>query len=122
MDEEAQVRSSFITGAAGDLNGDGVLDGVAVLATNTGGSGTFYTVHAIVGGSEGGPRDVASVLIGDRIVVESVEIRGDVVAVSVLDRDVEDPFTTEPYIAVGWGLQFEDNSFTQVASFNREPH
>ena len=45
VDEAARVRSTFITGAAGDLNGDGILDGAAVLATNTGGSGTFYTVH-----------------------------------------------------------------------------
>ena len=85
-DEEARVRSSFITGTAGDLNGDGILDGVAVLATNTGGSGTFYTVHAILGDADGGFADVDSVFLGDRIAVPAVAVSGATIEVSILDR------------------------------------
>lgn len=121
-DETGRVNSAFITGAAGDLNGDGILDGAAVLATNSGGSGTFDTVHAILGDAGGGLLDVASVLIGDRIVVQDVEVRDNIVEVSILDRAEDEGFTTEPHIAVGVGLLFEDDSLTQVASFDREPH
>lgn len=91
-------------------------------ATNSGGSGTFYTVHAILGDAGGGLLDVASVLIGDRIVVQDVEVRDNIVEVSILDRAEYEGFTTEPHIAVGVGLLFEDDSLTQVASFDREPH
>ena len=97
--EAARVRSAFITGAAGDLDGDGILDGVAVLATNTGGSGTFYTVHAVLGDPEGGFRDVDSVFLGDRIAVPGVELSGATIEVSILDRAEDEGFATEPHIA-----------------------
>ena len=116
-DEEARVRSEFITGAAGDLNGDGILDGVAVLATNTGGSGTFYTVHAILGDPDGGFGDVDSVFLGDRIAVPGVELIGATIEVSILDRAEDEGFATEPHIADVVRLVLRDGElFRQRAS------
>ena len=98
VDEEAGIDSTFITGAAGDLDGDGLLDGAVVLATNTGGTGYFYTVHAILADGDGGFSDVGSVFIGDRIAVTSVEMSGPTIEVSILVRADDEPFVAEPTI------------------------
>ena len=61
--------------AMGDLNGDKVSDAAVILATNTGGSGTFYDLHAVL--NEGGkPVDVSYVLLGDRVQIKSLTITG----------------------------------------------
>lgn len=107
-DEEERVTSCFITGAAGDLDGDGLLDGAAVLATNTGGTGFFYTVHAILADGDGGLRDVGSVFIGDRIAVTSVEMSGPTIEVSILVRADGEPAVATPTIPVVLLLTLED--------------
>ena len=112
-DEAARVRSAFITGAAGDVNGDGILDGAAVLATNTGGSGTFYNVHAILGDSDGGFRDVGSVFLGDRIAVPGVELIGATIEVSILDRAEDEAFIVEPHILAVVRLVFRDGELLE---------
>lgn len=108
FDEEARITSCFITGAAGDLDGDGLLDGVTVLATNTGGTGFFYTVHAILADGDGGFRDVGNVFIGDRIAVTGVEISGSRIEVSRLERADGEPFAAEPTIPSVVHLILED--------------
>ncbi len=113
VDEAARVRSAFITGAAGDLNGDGILDGAAVLATNTGGSGTFYTVHAVLGDEDGGFRDVGSAFLGDRIAVPGVELVGATIEVSILDRAEGEAFTVEPHVPVEVRLVLEDGALIE---------
>ena len=113
-DEAARVRSDFVSGSAGDLNGDGHIDGVAVLATNTGGSGTFYTVHAILGDANGGYTDAASALLGDRIALSGVTVSGATIEVSILDRAPDEPFITEPHIPAVVRLTLEDEAWVEV--------
>lgn len=120
-DEEARVDSSFITGTAGDLNGDGILDGVAVLATNTGGSGTFYTVHAILGDPGGGFRDVDSIFLGDRIAVPAVELEGATIQVSILDRAEDEAFVVEPHIPAVVGLELRGGELFRLRDFDAVP-
>ena len=116
---EARVRSAFITGTAGDLNGDGILDGVAVLATNTGGSGTFYTVHAIVG--DGGYTDVDSFFLGDRIAVPAVDLSGGTIEVSILDRAADEAFAVEPHIAAVVRFELRDGELFKLHAFDATP-
>jgi len=68
--------------AAGDLDGDGAADLAVVVGENSGGSGSYVFVTALLAGGEGEPLPVA--LVGDRVqlrsmVIESGEIRLDVV-------------------------------------------
>ena len=120
-DEEARVRSGFVSGTAGDLNGDGILDGVAVLATNTGGSGTFYTVHAILGDGDGGYTDVGSVFLGDRIAVPGVTAAGATIDVSILDRAADEGFTVEPHIPDLVRLTFRDGELFRQSALQETP-
>lgn len=57
----------------GDLNADGDLDAVLVLGTNSGGSGTFYELVAVTR-YEGANSVVATLPLGDRVVIESLVI------------------------------------------------
>ena len=76
--------------AMGDLNGDKVSDAAVILATNTGGSGTFYDLHAVL--NEGGkPVDVSYVLLGDRVQIKSLTIRDGVIEVSMITHGPKDP-------------------------------
>lgn len=120
-DEEARVGSSFISGTAGDLNGDGILDGVAVLATNTGGSGTFYTVHAIVGDGDGGYTDVDGYFLGDRIAVPSVDLSGFTIQVLILDRAEDEAFTVEPHIPTVVCLVLRDGELRKLHAIDETP-
>lgn len=84
--------------AIGDLNGDGVDDAAVILASSGGGSGTFFTLEALVS-EDGEPVNVASELLGDRIGVESVTIESGEVIVDLLVRPWGAPFAEAPSIA-----------------------
>lgn len=59
--------------ARGDLDSDGNDEAVVVLDSWTGGSGVF-TYLAVVSGSTGSPRNVATLLLGDRVQLREVRI------------------------------------------------
>lgn len=75
--------------ASGDLNGDGVADGAAVLVESSGGNGSFVYLGAVLG-EEGGQATGVTLLLGDRMRVESVAIVNgqiEVVAGTFADND-----------------------------------
>ncbi|MBX3051374.1 MAG: META domain-containing protein [Caldilineaceae bacterium] len=75
--------------ALGDLNGDGVADGVAVLVDDSGGSGSFVYLAALLAGTDTTDQG-ATLLLGDRVRIESVAIvdgQIDVVAATFADSD-----------------------------------
>jgi len=76
--------------AMGDLNGDGAEDAAVVLVANPGGSGTFYHLAAVL--NQGGtPKHVASVLLGDRVKLESVSIAAGEITVKMTKQGPKDP-------------------------------
>lgn len=80
--------------ASGRLDGRSAT--ALVLATEPGGSGTFY--YVAVARSGGG--STHAVFLGDRVVPESIAIeRGDVV-VRYLDRKATDAMTAKPSVAI----------------------
>ena len=98
--------------AAGDLDGQGGEDAAAITVEQPGGSGTFHFVHALVAG-EGGLRDAGTVLLGDRIRVESVAIRGGVIMVALLDRAPGAAMSSEPDVAVIRRFALEDGTLVE---------
>jgi hypothetical protein len=76
--------------ATGDLNGDGVADAAVVLAGNSGGSGVFVTLEAVV--NDGGkPKHVASADLGDRTVIKSVSIADGIIVMDLTTHSPTDP-------------------------------
>lgn len=76
--------------AVGDLDGDGVPDAAIVLATNTGGSGVFHDLVAVVNAG-GVPRSAATEPLGDRVVLEGVRIGDGEIRVELTSHGPGDP-------------------------------
>jgi hypothetical protein len=84
------VYASITNLAIGDLNGDGVADGVVVVGTNTGGSGIFCSVNAVIAGPRG-PVATEGVFIGDRTVIKSLKIQSGRIVLKVIAHGPKDP-------------------------------
>jgi heat shock protein HslJ len=86
----SKVTVTLTQHATGDLDGDGVPDAAAILATNTGGTGTFITLEAVL--SQGGlPVHEATAPLGDRTQVKAVSIAGGVIALDMIVHGPQDP-------------------------------
>ena len=71
--------------AFGDLNGDGVDDAAVLLASESGGSGTFIDLHAVLD-ENGAPVDAASAFLGDRVQVNSLVIEDGLILVDLITQ------------------------------------
>ncbi len=76
--------------ALGDLDEDGTEDAAVILIVDPGGSGTFYYL-AVVVDEDGKPRNVASVLLGDRVQVKSVSIQSGKIVLNLVAQGPGDP-------------------------------
>ena len=83
--------------ALGDVNGDGAEDALVTLVVDPGGSGTF-TYLVLVLNDGGAARPLAAVLLGDRIVVKSLELDSGNAVVSLLMRRPDEPMSAEPTV------------------------
>lgn len=74
----------------GDLDGDGVEDAAVILAENSGGSGVFIYLAAMVS-QDGALVNVATQLLGDRLQVDSVVIDSGQIVVTGVTHGPDDP-------------------------------
>lgn len=81
--------------AFGDLNADGAEDAAVILATDSGGSGTFYYLAAVIN-SEGAAEHVGTEFLGDRVEIESVNISAGSISVSFLSHATGQPMAESP--------------------------
>lgn len=109
QDSAQQATVSLVETLGGDLNGDGKGDGLAILAANFGGTGTFVSAvpvlnqdgKAVVG--RGAP-------LGDRTRVLALSLNADTVDITMLAVGPSDPFccptdtVTQRYHLVGDSL------------------
>jgi len=76
--------------AFGDLNDDGLTDAAVILGLNTGGSGVFVYLAAVLA-QDGQAVNVAVVSLGDRPDVESVQIEDGQIKLDMLTQGPDDP-------------------------------
>ncbi|MDX9864210.1 MAG: META domain-containing protein [Anaerolineaceae bacterium] len=76
--------------AFGDLNGDGVEDAVVVLTENSGGSGSFVYLAAVVN-DMGVLKNIATLLLGDRVFPSQITIADQQIVVEMLTHSDSDP-------------------------------
>jgi len=77
--------------AVGDLNGDGLADAVVLLGVNTGGSGTFMDLVALLNQGEEQPLQAATRPLGYRTKVEGLQIASGRVQIEMVTHAPEDP-------------------------------
>ncbi len=76
--------------ACGDLNGDGWDDAAVILVVQSGGSGTFYYLCAVIN-EEGSLVNVATLFLGDRIQIRDLHIRSGQIEIDMLVQGPKDP-------------------------------
>ena len=76
--------------AMGDVDGDGDDDAVTVLAISLGGTGTFYDLVLVLN-ENGTPRNTSSVALGDRVIIESIEITDGTISIALVMHGPADP-------------------------------
>ena len=89
--------------AIGDLNGDGMSDAVVILVADTGGSGAFEYLAAMISG-KGAPENVATISLGDRVQIDALGIQNGMIDLQMVTHGPQDPMccptikTSESYL------------------------
>jgi hypothetical protein len=95
----------FYRAIFGDLNHDGNYDAAVIYSYNSGGSGSFVTLGAML--NQGGNPQQAALELGDRVVVNSMAIREGVIILDMLVHGPDDPLAnptkrqTQKYMLAG---------------------
>ncbi len=76
--------------ALGDLNGDKAEDAAVLLVENSGGSGSFVYLAAVLN-QDGQPENAATTLLGDRAQVKSLSIADGQITVTLVTHGPNDP-------------------------------
>lgn len=84
------VITMFDQYALGDLDGDGVEDAAVILIVQSGGSGTFYYLCAVLN-EAGDPLNEATLFLGDRIRIRDLAIRDGRVEIDMVVQGRGDP-------------------------------
>lgn len=99
--------------AFGDLDGDGVEDAAVLLAENSGGSGTFIYLAAVLN-RNGSPQNMATQLLGDRVQVNSMSIEDGEIVVDMITHGPDDPMCC-PTQQVVQTYELRDNELVQTS-------
>jgi hypothetical protein len=76
--------------AFGDLNGDGVDDAAVLLVENSGGSGSFVFLAAVIN-QGGSPENVSTILLGDRVELQWLAISDGQIVAEIVTHSDSDP-------------------------------
>jgi len=102
---EANLTQLIEPVAYGDLNADGLEDAVVFLSTQTGGTGHFREMAAML--NRGGqPFDISTVPLGDRVVIESAHIAGGIITLGMRVHGPDDPLCC-PSRSETWHYQLQ---------------
>jgi hypothetical protein len=110
--EESIYASLTDKVAFGDINGDGVNDAAAVLATNSGGSGVFIDLAAVID-KKGNPVNVAVTPLGERVKIDSISIANKQIILAMVVHDKDDPLCC-PTLKVNRVYELQKDSLVQV--------
>lgn len=103
--------------AIGDLNGDGAADAAVVLATNTGGTGIFKSLHAVLN-QAGQPAEAAAIPLGDRVQIKSLTIQSGAILVDMLTHGPKDPLCC-PTVEVVQTYTLQGNALVLLSAVQR---
>jgi heat shock protein HslJ len=100
--------------ALGDLNGDGLDDAAVILWWQSGGTGTFIYLAAVV--NEGGaPRQAGIAQLGDRVRIEALSIDDGEIVIDAIAHGPDDPMCCPTQI-VRSGYALEGGALVEVSS------
>jgi len=86
----AGVHAQYIDGVQGDLDGDGDPDAAVILAVNSGGSGVFHYLVALINRDQA-LQQAASTPLGDRVQIKALDIQDGAIHLQELAHAAGDP-------------------------------
>ena len=89
-DSSMQATVRLLQTLGGDLNGDGRGDGIAILAANFGGTGTFVSAVPVLN-RDGKAVPGRGAPLGDRTSVQALSINADTVIIEMIAAGPSDP-------------------------------
>lgn len=98
--------------AFGDLNGDSLEDAAVVLISNSGGSGTFFDLAAVLN-QNGRPNSVAAIQLGDRVQLKSISVAAGLININMIAHGPNDPLCC-PSLEVTQTYQLQGDQLIQV--------
>lgn len=98
--------------AFGDLNGDSLEDAAVVLISNSGGSGTFFDLAAVLN-QNGRPNSVAAIQLGDRVQLKSISVAAGLININMIAHGPSDPLCC-PSLEVTQTYQLQGDQLIQV--------
>jgi uncharacterized lipoprotein YbaY len=116
-DPEAKIKATIAPSprANGDLNGDGSPDAAMSIIMNSGASGVFTFVAAVINNAGiAQPADV--VLIGDRITLSNLVITDGALMVNYLDRKPDEPMSARPSVPMTKVFTLKDGKLVEAGA------
>ena len=110
---EKLETTTFSKPAIGDLNNDKKNDSALLLVQDSGGTGLFYYVVAIVNDA-GVIKNTNSIFIGDRIEPVSLDIKDQKIQLNYIDRNPSDPMTADPTVRVTKYFEIKNGELVEV--------
>lgn len=110
---EKLETSTFEKPAVGDLNDDKKNDSAILLVQDSGGTGLFCYLVAIVN-DFGVVKNTNSIFIGDRVEPVSVKINAGKIELSYIDRNANEPMTVEPSVNLTRYFEVKDFVLKEV--------
>jgi hypothetical protein len=101
--------------ALGDLSGDGIPDAAALLAENSGGSGVFVYLAAVLN-QDGQPMNVATQLLGDRPDTQSIAIDQGEILINMLVAGPDSPLCC-PDLQVSPRFRLEGDKLVELTDY-----
>jgi len=103
-----------------DFNNDEIEDTAFILTQDSGGTGIFYYVTALLSKGESFIGTNA-ILIGDRIAPQNIEFNNSMLVVNYTDRKPGEPFVTQPSVGTSKYFKVIDNSLKEIELLMQEP-
>jgi len=96
----------------GDLNFDNIEDAIVILKSRSGGTGVTVELAAVIN-DNGKPRNVSTIILGDRVQVESMNITSGIVTLNMLIQGPNDGLCC-PTLPVIWSWKLINNDLVRL--------
>lgn len=98
--------------AYGELNDDDRADAALLIVQDTGGSGRFYYVAAMINDHDS-TKGTNALFLGDRIAPQTMDIKNEQIVVNYADRKPTDPMSAQPSIGVSKYFIFDGSTLKE---------
>lgn len=109
---ETYITHLLDTVLYGDINSDGMEDAVVFLSTQNGGTGHFVEMAAVLN-LNGSARNIATIYLGDRVIVESGAIQNGVITLNMRVRGPNDGACCPSQSEV-WNFHMENDQLIRI--------